>query len=73
MGLEVGGKGDTKEKKTEEEKIPHMCESIGHQPHWGRCPKGCLSVSVLWKTKSGVRISQSVRANGALFHLFQFG
>ena len=26
------------EKKMEEEKIPHMCESIGHQPLWGRCP-----------------------------------
>ena len=22
-----------------EEKIPHMCESIGHQPLWGRYPK----------------------------------
>ena len=32
MGLEVGGKGNTKEEKNEEdeEKIPHMCESIGH-------------------------------------------
>ena len=41
MGLEVGGKGDTKEKKKkEEEKIPHMCESIGHRPLRGRCPKG---------------------------------
>ena len=47
MGLEVGGKGDTKEKKKEEEKIPHMYESIGHQPLWGRWPKGCLSDSVL--------------------------
>ena len=73
MGLEVGGKGDTKEKKKEEEKIPHMYESIGHQPLWGRWPKGCLSDSVSWKTKSGARISQSVRANGALFHSFQFG
>ena len=32
MGLEVGEKGDTKEKKKEEEKIPHMYESIDHQP-----------------------------------------
>ena len=24
----------------EEENIPHMCESIGHQPVWGHCPKG---------------------------------
>ena len=28
-----------KEEK-EEEKIPHMCESIGHRPLWSRCPKG---------------------------------
>ena len=30
-------RGGTKE---EEEKIPHMCESIGHRPLRGRCPKG---------------------------------
>ena len=44
MGLEVGGRGGTKEEKEEEkekeEKIPHMCESIGHRPLRGRCPKG---------------------------------
>ena len=39
MGLEVGGKGYTKEKKKEEEKIPHMYESIGQRPLRGRCPK----------------------------------
>ena len=39
MGLEVGGKGDTKEKKKEEEKIPHMYESICHQPLWCCCLK----------------------------------
>ena len=27
-------------KKEKEEKIPHMCESIGHRPLRGRCPKG---------------------------------
>ena len=27
---------DEKEEK-EEKKIP-LCESIGHRPHWGRCP-----------------------------------
>ena len=45
MGLEadiwawrwVGGM--KKEKKKEKEKIPHMCESIGHRPLRGRCPK----------------------------------
>ena len=50
LGLETGiwpqrlgfeGEGTEKEKKEEEEKtekIPHMCESIGHRPLWGRCP-----------------------------------
>ena len=33
------GKGGTKKEKMEEkEKIPHMCESIGHRPLWGHCP-----------------------------------
>ena len=37
MGLEmVGGETEEKEEK-EEEKIP-LCESIGHQPLWGRYP-----------------------------------
>ena len=42
MGLVAGGRGGAEEKKEEEkkEKIPHMCESIGHRPLWGRCPKG---------------------------------
>ena len=28
-----------KEKEEEKEKVSHMCESIGHRPLWGRCPK----------------------------------
>ena len=39
MGLEAGGRGGTKEKEEKREKIPHMCESIGHRPLRGRCPK----------------------------------
>ena len=42
MGLLAGGGGGAEEKKEEEkkkEKIPHMCESIGHRPLRGRCPK----------------------------------
>ena len=52
LGLEAGiwafklrygpggwGDGGTKEKKEKEEKFPHMCESIGHRPLWGRCQK----------------------------------
>ena len=34
------GEGGTKEEeKKEEEKIPHMCESIDYQPLRCRCPK----------------------------------
>ena len=29
----------------EEEIIPHMCESIGHRPLWGRCPAPSLSLN----------------------------
>ena len=28
-----------KKEEEKKEKIPHMCESIGHRPLWGRCPK----------------------------------
>ena len=35
LGFEGGGTEEQKEK----EKIPHMCESIGHRPLLGRCPK----------------------------------
>ena len=39
MGLEVGGGGmEEEEEEKEKEKIP-LCESIGHRPLWGRCPK----------------------------------
>ena len=34
-----GGMEKEKKEKKKEEKIPHMCESIGHRPLWGRCPK----------------------------------
>ena len=27
------------EEKKKKEKIPHMCESLGHRPLWRRCPK----------------------------------
>ena len=40
LGFEGGGGTEKKEEKEEEkEKIPHMCESIGHRPLRGRCPK----------------------------------
>ena len=55
MGLEAGiwasrlgfeGEGTEKEEEKEEkEKIPHMCESIDHQPLWGLCPAPSLNYS----------------------------
>ena len=40
LGFEGGGMEEEEEKeKKEKEKIPHMCESIGHRPLRGRCPK----------------------------------
>ena len=42
MGLEVWGRGGAEEEEKEEEeeeKIPYRCESIGHRPLWGCCPK----------------------------------
>ena len=40
MSLEVGGGGTDKEEKEKEEEIIPLCESIGHRPLRGRCPKG---------------------------------
>ena len=41
-----GGTEKKKEKKEKEkEKVSHMCESIGHRPLRGRCPKS-MSVSI---------------------------
>ena len=45
MGLEAEGEGggtkEVEKKEKKKEKIP-LCESIGHQPLRGRCPKGDL-------------------------------
>ena len=37
--LGEGGAEEEEKKKEEKEKTPHMCESIGHRPLRGRCPK----------------------------------
>ena len=45
MGLKTGilwgmtEKKKEEEKEKKEEKTPHMCDSIGHRPLRGRCPK----------------------------------
>ena len=45
---DLRGGVEKEEEEEKEEKIPHMCESLGHQPPQGRCPKVCLSDTVLW-------------------------
>ena len=45
MGLEGGGtekKGEEKEEEKEEKFL--LCESIGHRPLQGRCPKRILAL-----------------------------
>ena len=42
-GTEKKKKKEKKEKKEEKEKVSHMCESIGHRPLRGRCPKTRVS------------------------------
>ena len=59
MGLVAGGRGGAEEKKEEEEKkkekIPHMCESIGHRPLWGRCPAPPSTSSTTYSAGHGYR------------------
>ena len=43
LGLEGRPEGGAKEKEKDEEKIPHMFESIGHRPLRSCCPKGQLT------------------------------
>ena len=44
------------EKKEEkEEKIPHMCVSIGHRPLRGRCPKSAIALVMSLRTKYEIK------------------
>ena len=76
MGLEVGG-GGTEEEEQVEEKIPHMCESIGHRPLWGRCPKGPLIRSLVCSTMllfaALAPLTPSLALLTPLTHLFTHG
>ena len=38
IGASTGGRTEKKKEKERKEKFP-LCESIGHRPLWGRCPK----------------------------------
>ena len=53
MGLEAGIWAsrlgfEEKEEKEEEEKIPHMFESIGHQPLRSHCPTSALISNITY-------------------------
>ena len=62
----LGFEGGTEKKMEEKEKIPHKCESIGHRPLRGRCPKARKEE---WKTrKRKVRERQRQKeANRAVY------
>ena len=75
MGLKTGiwasrpgseGGGTEKEEKEEEkkEKIPYMCESIGHRPLRCRCPK---QMNEYGKDKEVVWMKKSVEINRFTF------
>ena len=42
--------------KKEEEKIPHMCESTGHRPLRGRCPKTTTKTKTTTTTTTVIKV-----------------
>ena len=42
-----GGDGEEGGEGEEEEEISPMCESIGHWPLWGRCPKRTNAICMM--------------------------
>ena len=57
MGLEAGERGGVEEKEEKEEKIPHMCESIGHRPLQGRCPAPPLTSTTTYLGRARVPLT----------------
>ena len=49
-----GGTDGRTEKEKEKEKIPDMCESIGHPPLWDHCPKTNKGNQILQKAPERV-------------------
>ena len=54
LGFEGGGT-EKMEEEEEKEKIPHMCESIGHRPLRGRCPAPPSTSSTTYSAGHGYR------------------
>ena len=46
-----------KEKEEKKEKIPHMCESIGHRPLRGRCPASSSTSSTTYLGRARVPLT----------------
>ena len=63
-----------KKEEEEKEKIPHVCESIGHRPLRGRCPKVMIRTHIVlsisassdctWPTDDLVCISEDLELEG---------
>ena len=57
LRLEFVGGGKEEEEEEEKEKIPHMCESIGHRPLRGRCPATPLTSSTTYLGRAQVPLT----------------
>ena len=55
----LGFKGGGMEEEREE-KIPHMCESIGHRPLWGRCPASPSTSTTTYLGRARVRVPLTI-------------
>ena len=58
LGFEGGGMEEEEEEEEEKkEKIPHMCESIGHRPLRGRCPASPSTSSTTYLGRAQVPLT----------------
>merc|ERR1711911_358750 len=56
LRLGKGGGAEEKEEEKKKEKIPHMCESIGHRLLRGRCPKTSASSRDVEAIQAGLQV-----------------
>ena len=57
MGLEAGEGGAEEEEKEKKEKIPHICESIGHRPQRDRCSASPSTLSTTYHGRARVPLT----------------